>query len=149
MSSEYSSRSILNSIFSASVGVAELRVGILKTVSLPASIAFNTCVMLPVHKSLVAASVCSLILLKWAGLRLSVVMATFHKSKCLPLKGWWCRCVRMFVRVLERMPVLAEGSSLVVEDTFAGSAMTREERSCRRKMKRAIRQSMDDTEIIW
>ena len=60
--------------------------------------------------------------------------------------------MRWFVRVLARVPVLVEGSSLFVEGTFAGSAMTREEKSCRRKMKmkmkRAIRRSMDDTEII-
>ena len=68
-----------------------------------------------------------------------------HKSKFWPLNDWWCRCVRVFARVLARVLVLVVGTSLVVESAFAGSAMMDESRRKKRMMRRSTE---DDRKII-
>ena len=89
----------------------------------------------------------SLILLKWAGLRLSVVIAAPHNSKSWPLKG-----LRVPVRVCVRLVLSGVDVFALAASLGETSVMLNEWTGRKKKMKRksTTRRSTDedDTEII-
>ena len=74
--------------------------------------AWRTCVRLPSHIVVATAGNNCLILLKWAGLRLSVVIATPHNSKFWPGKGLHVPVPVRVQLVFDGVDVFALGASL-------------------------------------